>query len=147
MLGTRIAQLRKAHGWNQTQLGHRLGVVQATVSAWEKERSTPDVEQLKRLAALFGTSVDQLVGTPVLHPHFDRKRAWMTTYLASEYGLVETPKMARLACEVVDLLVRYLTESTNTFSEEYNETEEEGTIARTREEAREQVEHSDIRGD
>ena len=62
MLGKRIYQLRNAFGWNQVQLAERLNISKQTVSNWENENIQPSVEMLVRLAKLFHTSTDYLLG-------------------------------------------------------------------------------------
>lgn len=62
MLGKRIYELRVAFGWNQVQLADRLGVSKQTVSNWENENIQPSIEMLIRLAKLFRTSTDYLLG-------------------------------------------------------------------------------------
>ena len=62
MLGKRINELRIAHGWNQVQLAERLNISKQTVSNWENENIQPSIEMLVRLAKLFHTSTDYLLG-------------------------------------------------------------------------------------
>ena len=62
MLGKRINELRIAFGWNQVQLAEKLNITKQTVSNWENENIQPSVEMLVRLAQLFHTSTDYLLG-------------------------------------------------------------------------------------
>ena len=62
MLGQRINELRMAWGWNQVQLGNKLGVTKQTVSNWENENIQPSIEMLVRLAETFHVSTDYLLG-------------------------------------------------------------------------------------
>ena len=61
-LGKRIMQHRKAMGLTQDQLAERLGVTPQAVSKWEHDLSCPDINMLPRLAELFGTTTDALLG-------------------------------------------------------------------------------------
>lgn len=61
-LGKRIMQHRKRQGLTQDQLAERLGVTAQAVSKWENDLSCPDINMLPRLAELFGTTTDQLLG-------------------------------------------------------------------------------------
>jgi len=62
MLGKRIYTLRTACGWSQVQLAEKLNISKQTVSNWENENIMPSVEMLVRLAKLFHTSTDYLLG-------------------------------------------------------------------------------------
>ena len=62
MLGERLKQLRKEHGYTQKQLAQTLRVDQTAVSYWEQEKTNPDMERQIALADLFGVSVDYLWG-------------------------------------------------------------------------------------
>lgn len=62
MLGKRIFELRNAFGWNQVQLAEKLNISKQTVSNWENENIQPSIEMLVRLAKLFHTSTDYLLG-------------------------------------------------------------------------------------
>jgi transcriptional regulator with XRE-family HTH domain len=61
-LGKRIMQHRKNIGMTQDQLAERLGVTAQAVSKWENDLSCPDINTLPKLAELFGTSTDALLG-------------------------------------------------------------------------------------
>ncbi len=61
-LGKRIAAQRKKLGLTQDQLAERLGVTAQAVSKWENDQSCPDITTLPRLAEIFGTSTDALLG-------------------------------------------------------------------------------------
>jgi transcriptional regulator with XRE-family HTH domain len=55
-----IREQRESFGWSQRELGRRLGCPQATVHQWESEKSTPDTDNLAKIASLFGLSLSQL---------------------------------------------------------------------------------------
>lgn len=61
-LGKRIAAHRKRLKMTQDQLAEQLGVTAQAVSKWENNLSCPDIGILPQLAAIFGTSVDSLLG-------------------------------------------------------------------------------------
>ena len=58
----KLMELRKARGLSQEELGFRLDVTRQTVSKWETGQTTPEMEKLIALSALFGVSIDALVG-------------------------------------------------------------------------------------
>lgn len=61
-LGKRIIAHRKRLGLTQDALAERLGVTAQAVSKWENDLSCPDIGMLPRLAAIFGTTTDELLG-------------------------------------------------------------------------------------
>lgn len=62
-LGSRIKSHRKRLGLTQEQLAERMGVSAQAVSKWENDLSCPDISVLPDLAAVFGISVDELLGS------------------------------------------------------------------------------------
>lgn len=66
-LGTRIAAHRKKLGMTQDKLAEKLGVTAQAVSKWENDQSCPDVTMLPKLAEIFGTTTDALLGIETVH--------------------------------------------------------------------------------
>jgi transcriptional regulator with XRE-family HTH domain len=58
----RLRLHRTRRGWNQSDLGKRVGVSQATISEWELSKAAPTVPDLLSLCALLDVSADYLVG-------------------------------------------------------------------------------------
>lgn len=61
-LGKRIIAHRKRLGMTQDRLAEQLGVTAQAVSKWENDQSCPDIAILPKLAAIFGISIDALLG-------------------------------------------------------------------------------------
>jgi len=61
-LGKRIAINRKRLGITQDRLAEQLGVTAQAVSKWENDQSCPDITILPKLAEIFGTTTDALLG-------------------------------------------------------------------------------------
>lgn len=61
MLGETLYTLRRKQGLSQEQLAEIVGVSRQTISKWEGNQSTPDLEKLVALADCFGVSLDTLV--------------------------------------------------------------------------------------
>jgi transcriptional regulator with XRE-family HTH domain len=61
-LGKRIMENRKKLGLTQDQLAEKLGVTAQAVSKWENDQSCPDITMLPKLAEIFGTTTDALLG-------------------------------------------------------------------------------------
>lgn len=61
-LGARIGAMRREKGWTQLELADKMGVTDKAVSKWERDICWPDTASLPKLAALFGLTIDQLIG-------------------------------------------------------------------------------------
>lgn len=61
-LGKRIVSHRKGLGLTQDALAELLGVTAQAVSKWENDQSCPDITMLPRLAEIFHTTTDALLG-------------------------------------------------------------------------------------
>lgn len=66
-LGKRIVKHRKSLHLTQDQLAEKLGVTAQAVSKWENDQSCPDINMLPRLARLFGTTTDALLGQETIY--------------------------------------------------------------------------------
>ena len=56
-----LKKLRNAKGMSQRVLADQLHVERSTVAGWETKDRVPDAEILIRLAAVLGTTVDELL--------------------------------------------------------------------------------------
>lgn len=61
MLGENLVQLRKLRRMTQEDVAAQLGVTRQAVAKWEAGDSTPDLSMGRKLAELFGVSLDDLV--------------------------------------------------------------------------------------
>lgn len=61
MFKDNLISLRKLSGLSQEELADRINVSRQTLSKYETGESLPDVEKCKRLADVFGVSLDDLV--------------------------------------------------------------------------------------
>ncbi len=60
-LGNHLYHARKKRGLSQEEVAEKLGISRQTVSKWETDETLPDIRQSKRLAVLYGLSLDELV--------------------------------------------------------------------------------------
>jgi transcriptional regulator with XRE-family HTH domain len=58
-----IRYFRKKNHMTQTELANVIGVTQTSVSQWESGRNYPDIKTAKRLADIFGATLDQILGS------------------------------------------------------------------------------------
>ena len=61
-MGGRIKQFRKKNNLTQSALANLMRTTQDTISLWELGKSYPDAESIVRMAKLFRTSSDYLLG-------------------------------------------------------------------------------------
>ena len=72
-LGQKLTNLRKARGMTQEELSEAIGITRQTISKWELDTPTPDLDYLCKLCDLFGCTADYLLGRsasplPVISP-------------------------------------------------------------------------------
>ena len=94
-LGETIKNRRAAAGYTQEYVAETLGVSRQTISKWETDETLPDIRQSKRLALLYGGSLDELIDfdldvreveqaiertTPALEEKIDWTKAWGKKY-------------------------------------------------------------------
>lgn len=80
--GDRIKDLRKKQNLTQKQLAIKVHVSPQVISNWERGYSTPDSEDLKKIAESLDTSTDYLLGREEkresLRSNEDDFEKWMT---------------------------------------------------------------------
>ena len=60
-LGNSLFNARKSRGLSQETVAEKLGVSRQTISKWETDETLPDIRQSKKLAVLYGRSLDELI--------------------------------------------------------------------------------------
>ena len=60
-LGNKIFNERKKKGYSQEELASKIGVSRQTIYKWENDQAMPDLVNLKKLAEVFETSIEQLL--------------------------------------------------------------------------------------
>lgn len=64
-LGNKITELRKQINLSQEELAEKVGVTRQTISKWELEETSPDINQAKKLSNIFNISLDELTNNNV----------------------------------------------------------------------------------
>ncbi len=59
--GEMLVKLRKTKGMSQEQLAEAIGLTRQTISKWELNQSTPDINYLVQLSDFFSVSTDYLI--------------------------------------------------------------------------------------
>lgn len=62
-IGEKIRQIRKLSGLTQEQLAEKMSISRQTISKWESNITTPDLESIVRFSKLFQVSLDDLLLT------------------------------------------------------------------------------------
>lgn len=60
-IGNKINQLRKLSGMTQEQLAENLNVSRQTISKWESDSTSPDLESMVKISRIFHVSLDDLL--------------------------------------------------------------------------------------
>ena len=60
-IGNKINQLRKLSGMTQEQLAEKLNVSRQTISKWESDSTSPDLESIVKISRIFHVSLDDLL--------------------------------------------------------------------------------------
>lgn len=59
--GENLVYLRKSKGVSQEKLAEELGLTRQTISKWELNQSTPDLQYIIQMSTYFNVSIDYLV--------------------------------------------------------------------------------------
>jgi len=59
-IGEKIVELRKKSNYTQEKLANKIGVSRQTVSSWESNITSPDLNQAKIISEIFKVSLDNL---------------------------------------------------------------------------------------
>ena len=66
--GEKLFRYRKAAGWTQEELASKLGNSAKAVSKWENGASKPSTDMLRKLSALYGIPVEDLLSMKEAQP-------------------------------------------------------------------------------
>ena len=61
MFGDKLKQIRKQNKIGQVELAKKLNVANGTISMWENNLRTPDLETIKKIAKVFNIALSDLV--------------------------------------------------------------------------------------
>ncbi|MDN0062782.1 helix-turn-helix domain-containing protein [Collinsella ihumii] len=119
VLGNSLFHARKKAGLTQEEVAECLGVSRQTIGKWEADETLPDIRQSKRLATLYGVTLDELIefdldvsqveeaierSNEELEEKIDWTSAWAKKYpiLAKYQGEVNIPLYARRIRQMLD---------------------------------------------
>lgn len=84
MLSENLQRLRMQSGLSQKELAEKLHVARQTVSKWEKGLSVPDADMLLKLATIFHTTPNALLGVEEPAPLDAEELTWRTTVISEQ---------------------------------------------------------------
>jgi AbrB family looped-hinge helix DNA binding protein len=100
MLKDNLIMLRNIHGYSQEEIAEKIGISRQAYAKWESGATIPDIEKSKRLADIYGISIDSLVKTETVDkigripPAPKGKNIWGSVTI-NERGQLVIPKAAR----------------------------------------------------
>ena len=100
MLKENLTMLRGINGYSQEEIAERIGISRQAYAKWESGATIPDVEKCRRLAEVYGVTVDALLkteqvdGVGMLPPAPKGKNVWGSVVM-NERGQLVIPKAAR----------------------------------------------------
>ncbi len=98
----RLKRLRKEKHLTQQEVGDIIGVSKVAVSGYENGIRSPETETLKKIAELFNTSIDYLVGySDIPNRAVDNENSTFSHFV-SDIGLLEQKNILVVDEEVVD---------------------------------------------
>lgn len=99
-----LTTLRKAAGLTQSEVADKLHVSHQAISQWERGDTLPDILILPALSALFGVSVDHILGisAPQTHP-VENQPVWATVEEDGDYTVVLEKNGERIQALPTDL--------------------------------------------
>ena len=83
----RIRQLRQELNMKQSELAAKMQVRQTTISNWETNRTEPDSASLQKMAELFETTIDYILGNSPIRHISKRKGIRIPVYRAVAAGI------------------------------------------------------------
>ena len=92
----RLRELRKLKGITQKELAEKLKLSVAIISKYERNECDPSIENLIKMANIFGVSVDSLVGNNaelIDLTAIDKNRKYAIKKIVYELGDIEVAKL------------------------------------------------------
>ena len=112
-IGKRIQELRKKNNLTQEELAERVDVARQTISKWELEETSPDLNQINKIADAFNISIDEFINSNVKSGNKKDKNTFVKILSIIlkviigilSYGLIISLSVFIIACLMVALLL------------------------------------------
>ena len=105
-LGEVLKELREFHGYTQKEISTQLNITSQAYSNYEKNKRTPDVEMMYKIAQFYGKTIDDLINLRYTKQLEDSRNYTSNRSLyraVSDSGVV-IPMTAKQAKMVTDIL-------------------------------------------
>lgn len=66
MLKENLIMLRNIHGLSQEEIAEKIDISRQAYAKWESGATVPDIEKCKRLADIYGVTIDSLIKTETI---------------------------------------------------------------------------------
>lgn len=66
MLKDNLIMLRNIHGFPREEIAGKIGISRQAYAKWESGATVPDIEKCKRLADIYGVTIDSLITTETI---------------------------------------------------------------------------------
>lgn len=92
--------LRNINGYSQEEIAEKVNISRQAYAKWESGATVPDIEKCKRLADIYGVTIDSLIttttidGKEVIPPPPPGKNIWGSVVI-NDRGQLIIPKAAR----------------------------------------------------
>ncbi len=100
MLKDNLILLRNVNGFSQEEIAEKIGISRQAYAKWETGATVPDIEKCKKLADIYGTTIDSLIETATIDgekkilPPPKGKNIWGSVTI-NERGQLIIPKAVR----------------------------------------------------
>lgn len=100
MLKENLIMLRNINGLSQEEIAEKIGISRQAYAKWESGATVPDIEKCRRLADIYGITIDSLIktttvdGNGMIPPPPTGKNIWGSVII-NERGQLVIPKAVR----------------------------------------------------
>ncbi|MDD7739370.1 MAG: helix-turn-helix domain-containing protein [Lachnospiraceae bacterium] len=100
MLKDNLIILRNIHGFSQEEIAEKIEISRQAYAKWESGATIPDIEKCRKLAEVYGVTLDSLVktetidGKNIIPPAPKGKNIWGSVTI-NERGQLVIPKAVR----------------------------------------------------
>lgn len=104
--GSKISYLRKKNNMSQESLAELLDVTRQTLSKWELNETSPDINQAKKLSKIFNVSLDELTDNNITNVIVEKvsnteRLALLTINILKFIGIIFVIGFITLILEIV----------------------------------------------
>lgn len=104
--GSKISYLRKKNNMSQESLAELLDITRQTLSKWELNETSPDINQAKKLSKIFNVSIDELTDNNITNVIVEKvsnteRLALFTIKILKFIGVIFTIGFIALIIEIV----------------------------------------------